>query len=69
LLIGHANVLAITLIHVLQYYEPRFYAHKKSKGTTCPTSTSWCCGYVKGIALDPEGWHLLIDARGLTGLR
>jgi uncharacterized protein YecA (UPF0149 family) len=28
LLIGHANVLAFTLIHGLQYYEPRFYAHK-----------------------------------------
>jgi uncharacterized protein len=23
----------------------------------------WCCGYVKGIALDPAGWQPLIDAR------
>ena len=28
-----------------------------------PIVDEWCCGYVKGIALDPEGWQPLIDAR------
>jgi hypothetical protein len=31
LLIGHANVVAFTLTHGPQYYEPRFYAHKLLK--------------------------------------
>jgi uncharacterized protein len=62
LLIGHANVLAFTLIHGPQHYEPRFYAHK-IEGNRVPIIDEWCCGYVKGIALDPEGWQPLIDAR------
>ena len=28
-----------------------------------PSIDEWCCGYVKGIALDPVGWQPLIDAR------
>jgi hypothetical protein len=28
-----------------------------------PVIDEWCCGYVKGIALDPEGWQPLIDTR------
>jgi uncharacterized protein len=28
-----------------------------------PIIDEWCWGYVKGIALDPEGWQPLIDAR------
>ena len=62
LLIGHANVLAFTLIHGPQYYEPLFYAHQ-IEGNSVPIIDEWCCGYVKGIALDPEGWQPLIDAR------
>ena len=63
LLIGHANVLAFTLIHGPQYYEPRIYAHKIEGNNVPVIDEWWCCGYVKGIALDPEGWHPLIDAR------
>jgi len=62
LLIGHANVLAFTLIHGPQYYEPLFYSHR-IEGNSVPITDEWCCGYVKGIALDPEGWQPLIDAR------
>jgi uncharacterized protein len=62
LLIGHANVLAFTLTHGPQHYEPLFYAHK-IEGNSVPIIDEWCCGYVKGIALDPEGWQPLIDAR------
>jgi uncharacterized protein len=62
LLIGHASVLAFTLTHGPQYYEPRFYAHK-IEGSSVPIVDEWCCGYVKGIALDPVGWQSLIHAR------
>jgi uncharacterized protein len=62
LLIGHANVLAFTLTHGPPHYEPRFYSHK-IPGNSVPVIDEWCCGYVKGIALDPEGWQPLIDAR------
>ena len=62
LLIGHANVLAFTLIHGPQHYEPLFYSHK-IEGNSVPIIDEWCCGYVKGIALNPEGWQPLIDAR------
>src|SRR5262249_5244421 len=62
LLIGHANVLAVTLIHGPQHYEPRFYSHN-FPGNSVPVIDEWCCGYVKGIALDPEGWQPLIDAQ------
>jgi len=62
LLIGHADVLAFTLTHGPQHYEPRFYAHK-IEGNSVPIIDEWCCGYVKGIALDPVGWQPLIDAR------
>jgi uncharacterized protein len=50
LLIGHANVVAFTLTHGPQHYEPRFYAHK-IEGNSVPIIDEWCCGYVKGIAL------------------
>ena len=62
LLIGHANVLAFTLIHGPQHYEPLFYSHR-IEGNSAPIIDEWCCGYVKGIALDPEGWQPLIGAR------
>ena len=62
LLIGHANVLAFTLIHGPQYYEPLFYSHNV-EGNSVPIIDEWCCGYVKGIALDPESWRPLFDAR------
>ena len=62
LLIGHANVLAFTLTHGPQHYEPGFYAHKID-GSSVAIVDEWCCGYVKGIALDPVGLRPLIDAR------
>jgi uncharacterized protein len=55
-------VLAFTLIHGPQHYEPRFYSHN-FPGNSVPVIDEWCCGYIKGIALDPAGWQPLIDAR------
>jgi uncharacterized protein len=62
LLIGHANVLAFTLVHGPQHWEPLFYSHKTG-GNGVPIVDEWCCGYVKGIALDAETWQPLIEAR------
>lgn len=62
LLIGHANVLAFTLVHGPQHWEPLFYSHKTA-GNGVPIIDEWCCGYVRGIALDAEAWQPLIEAR------
>lgn len=62
LLIRHANVIAVTLIEVPQYYEPLFFK-RDVKGRAVSIVDEWCCGYVKGIALDPLGWQPLIEAR------
>ena len=62
LLIGHANVLAFTLVHGPQHWEPLFYSHKIG-GNGVPIVDEWCCGYVKGIALDAQAWQPLIEAR------
>ena len=62
LLIGHANILAFTLTHGPQHYEPLFYAYK-IEGRSVPIVDEWCCGYVKGVALDPASWQPIIDAR------
>jgi yecA family protein len=62
LLIRHANVIAFTLTQAPQYYEPLFL-ERKVKGRIVSIVDEWCCGYVKGIALDPLGWQPLIEAR------
>ena len=62
LLIGHADVLAFTLVHGPQHWEPLFYSHKIG-GNGVPIVDEWCCGYVKGIALGAEAWQPLIEAR------
>src|SRR5450759_471591 len=62
LLIRHANVIAFTLTQTPQYYEPLFL-ERKVKGRIVSIVDEWCCGYVKGIALDPLGWQPLIEAR------
>ena len=62
LLIGHANVLAFTLAHGPQHWQPLFYSHKGG-GNAVPIVDEWCCGYLKGITLDAEAWQPLIEAR------
>jgi uncharacterized protein len=44
-----------------QHYEPLFLA-RDHKGRTVSIVDEWCCGYVKGIALDPSGWQPLFEA-------
>src|SRR5467141_2725043 len=51
LLMRHANDIAVTLTQFAQYYEPLFL-ERDHKGRTVSIVDEWCCGYVKGIALD-----------------
>src|ERR1700688_544949 len=60
LLMRHANDIAVTLTEVPQYYEPLFL-ERDHKGRTVSIVDEWCCGYVKGIALDPSGWQPLVE--------
>src|SRR5450759_4827341 len=62
LLIRHANDIALTLIEASQHYEPLFFK-RDVKGRTVSIVDEWCCGYVKGLALDSLGWQPLIEAR------
>jgi uncharacterized protein len=57
----HANAIAVTLTQFPQYYEPLFL-ERDHKGRTVSIVDEWCCGYVKGIALDPSGWQPLFEA-------
>src|ERR1700687_2515377 len=60
LLMRHANDIAVTLTQFPQYYEPLFL-ERDHKGRTVSIVDEWCCGYVKGIALDPSGWKPFIE--------
>ena len=61
-LMAHANGIAVTLTQFPQYYEPLFL-ERDIKGHTVSIVDEWCCGYVKGIALDPLGWRPLVKAQ------
>jgi uncharacterized protein len=61
LLMRHANDIAVTLTQFPQDYEPLFL-ERDHKGRTVSIVDEWCCGYVKGIALDPSGWQPLFEA-------
>jgi uncharacterized protein YecA (UPF0149 family) len=54
--------VALTLIEAPQYYEPLFFK-RDVKGRAVSIIDEWCCGYVKGLALDSLGWQPLIEAR------
>jgi uncharacterized protein len=51
LLMRHANDIAVTLTQVPKDYEPLFF-ERDVKGRTVSIVDEWCCGYMKGIALD-----------------
>jgi uncharacterized protein len=57
---AHANGIAVTLTQFPQYYEPLFLERDIN---TVSIVDEWCCGYVKGIALDPLGWRPLVKAQ------
>ena len=62
LLMRHSNDIALTLTQAPRGYEPLFF-ERDIKGRTVSIVDEWCCGYIKGIALDPMGWQSLINAQ------
>jgi uncharacterized protein len=62
LLMRHANDIADTLTYAPEAYEPLFFEHTVEGGTVSVVD-EWCCGYVKGISLDPDGWQPLLAAQ------
>ena len=62
LLIRHANDIADTLTYAPQDYAPLFYQNEVDGGTVSIVD-EWCCGYIKGISLDPTGWQPLLDVQ------
>ena len=62
LLMRYANDIAVTLSQAPQHYEPLFF-EREIKGYIVSIVDEWCCGYVKGIALDPAGWQPLIETQ------
>jgi len=62
LLIRYANDIAVTLTQAPQGYEPLFL-ERDVKGRIVSIVDEWCCGYMKGIALDPLAWQPLIEAQ------
>src|SRR5450756_1110510 len=62
LLMRYANDIAVTLTQGPQDYEPLFF-ERDVKGRIVSIVDEWCCGYVKGLALDSLGWQPLIEAR------
>jgi uncharacterized protein len=61
LLMRHANDIALRLSSGSEHYEPLFYEHRINQRTVTIVD-EWCCGYVKGIAIDAKGWEPLREA-------
>jgi uncharacterized protein len=62
LVMRYANDIAVTLTQAPQGYEPLFL-ERDVNGRIVPIVDEWCCGYMKGIALDPLAWQPLIEAQ------
>src|SRR5216684_3008389 len=58
LLMRHANEIALKLSSGSEHYEPLFYEHRINQRTVTIID-EWCCGYVKGIAIDAMGFLLM----------
>ena len=57
-----ADDIADTLTYAPEAYEPLFFEDTVEGGTVSVVD-EWCCGYVKGISLDPDGWQPLLAAQ------
>src|SRR5216684_7195384 len=58
LLMRHADDIALMLSRGSEHYEPLFYEHRINQRTVTIID-EWCCGYVKGIAIDAMGFLLM----------
>jgi len=55
LLLRHMNDTAETLTYSPEHYEP-LLMENPNNGDPIPMAGDWCCGYMKGVELDPQGW-------------
>ena len=55
LIIRHMNCIAAMLIHAPDDFEPMF-EEREVEGKTHNIVDEWCCGYMRGIALDADAW-------------
>ena len=59
LLMRHMNGIAHTLNEAPEEYEP-LLLENPNKGDPVPILDEWCCGFMKGVQLDSEGWQPLL---------
>lgn len=57
LLMRHMNEIAETLNRAPDQYAP-LLMENPNNGDPIPILDEWCCGFMKGISLDPTGWLL-----------
>jgi len=60
LLMRHMNDVAQTLNRTPEQYEP-LLMENPNKGDPIPILDEWCCGFMKGVSLDPTGWLPVTD--------
>ncbi|MBI5618920.1 MAG: UPF0149 family protein [Gammaproteobacteria bacterium] len=55
LVMRHMNDIARTLLETPEHYEP-LLMQSPNDGDPVPVIDEWCCGFMKGVALDSQGW-------------
>ena len=61
-IVAEVKSLRLNQARINSLVEQLYDITHKIEGNSVPVVDEWCCGYVKGIALDPVGWQPLIDA-------
>lgn len=61
LVFRHANAIVSHLRDDPESFEPLMY-EREYEGKVIPIIDEWCTGFVRGMALDEEGWQPLMDA-------
>jgi uncharacterized protein len=61
LVFRHANDILFYLRDEPDTFEPLLYEHQH-EGKTVAIIDEWCTGFVRGMALDEEGWRPLMDS-------
>ena len=61
LVLRHANDILAYLRDEPETFEPLLY-ERDHEGQVVSIIDEWCTGFVKGMALDEEGWHSLMES-------
>ena len=61
LVLRHANDILLYLRDEPDTFEPLLY-EREHEGRTTAIIDEWCTGFVRGMALDEEGWRPLMEA-------